>query len=89
MTNESSNEEADAAGDTTPDDKANLGDLGDVSHPFDQTNGIVDGLEGNSDGQAEENTSDSTKSDVDASRPGDESDEGGNVTGPIPPTPMH
>jgi hypothetical protein len=27
----------------------NLGDLGDPSHPFDQTNGIVEGLEGDSD----------------------------------------
>jgi hypothetical protein len=28
---------------------SNLGDLGDPSHPFDQTNGIVEGLEGDSD----------------------------------------
>ena len=27
----------------------NLGDLGDPAHPFDQTNGIVEGLEGDSD----------------------------------------
>ena len=27
--------------------RANIGDLGDVAHPFDQTNGIVDGLDGN------------------------------------------
>jgi len=29
--------------------RANIGDLGDVAHPFDQTNGIVDGLDGNAD----------------------------------------
>ena len=28
---------------------SNLGDLGDPAHPFDQTNGIVEGLEGDSD----------------------------------------
>lgn len=88
MTNESFNEEADAAGDTTPANK-NLGDLGDVSHPFDQTNGIVDGLEGDTDGMAEEKRSDSAESDVEATRPENEDDEGGNVTPPIPPTPAH
>jgi hypothetical protein len=33
----------------------NLGSLGDVGHTFDQTNGLVDGLEGNSDGFAQDN----------------------------------
>jgi len=29
--------------------RGNLGDLGDPAHPFDQTNGIVEGLQGDSD----------------------------------------
>jgi hypothetical protein len=33
----------------------NLGSLGDPGHTFDQTNGLVDGLEGNTDGFAEDN----------------------------------
>jgi len=32
----------------------NLGSLGDPGHTFDQTNGLVDGLEGNTDGFAED-----------------------------------
>jgi hypothetical protein len=36
---------------------SNLGDLGDPAHPFDQTNGIVEGLEGDSD---EADTGDTT-----------------------------
>ncbi|GAB3616195.1 hypothetical protein GCM10027416_07520 [Okibacterium endophyticum] len=31
------------------DDERNLSSLGDPAHPFDQTNGIVEGLEGNAD----------------------------------------
>ena len=40
-----------AASDTGPgsDQGDNLGSLGDPAHPFDQTNGIVEGLEGDSD----------------------------------------
>lgn len=33
----------------------NLGSLGDAGHTFDQTNGLVDGLQGESDGFAEDN----------------------------------
>jgi hypothetical protein len=39
--------------DDKPDLGANLGDLGDPGHMFDQTNGLVDGLEGNTDGSAD------------------------------------
>ncbi len=53
------------SGDTTPEKEPNLSGLGDVGHPFDQTNDIVEGLEGDSDGWAEENTSDSDEPDDD------------------------
>lgn len=43
-TNETSNDSSDGAV-----KRASIGDLGDVAHPFDQTNGIVDGLDGNAD----------------------------------------
>jgi hypothetical protein len=45
-----SNESA-GTNDTSDDSvkRGNIGDLGDVAHPFDQTNGIVDGLDGNAD----------------------------------------
>lgn len=39
----------DSTGSTGGTGGSNLGDLGDPAHPFDQTNGIVEGLEGNSD----------------------------------------
>jgi hypothetical protein len=38
---------------------SNLGDLGDPAHPFDQTNGIVEGLEGDSD-EADADAGDTT-----------------------------
>jgi len=41
------------SGDTNPDDQ-NLSALGDPAHAFDQTNGIVDGLEGREDDQEDD-----------------------------------
>lgn len=32
-----------------PQRSRNIGDLGDIGHPFDQTNGIVEGLDGDAD----------------------------------------
>lgn len=44
------NDEAGTAGQNDQAKEQNLSALGeDASHPFDQTNGIVDGLEGNAD----------------------------------------
>ena len=40
------------AGQAAEPDEQNLGSLGDAGHTFDQTNGLVDGLQGNSDGFA-------------------------------------
>jgi hypothetical protein len=66
MSDESRNEEgtgaestgAESTGAPKPDKDANLGDLGDAGHAFDQTNGLIDGLEGESDGEAEEGDTD-------------------------------
>jgi hypothetical protein len=49
--------------------RANIGDLGDIAHPFDQTNGIVDGLDGNADDAETFNERDSDDSFV-AGAPG-------------------
>ncbi|RNE62520.1 hypothetical protein EEJ31_07830 [Cryobacterium tepidiphilum] len=43
------------AGQAAEPDEQNLGSLGDAGHTFDQTNGLVDGLQGNSNGFAEDN----------------------------------
>jgi hypothetical protein len=59
MSDESRNENV--TGGPAPDKDANLGELGDAAHPFDQTNGLIDGLEGESDGEAEESPSDSAE----------------------------
>lgn len=63
MTNDHLNDDvnandAGAAGDTTPEKSANRSGLGDPGHTFDQTNGLVNGLQGDTDGLADENTSD-------------------------------
>ena len=63
MNDESRNENV--TGEPAPDKDANLGDLGDVSHPFDQTNGLIDGLEGNSDGFADPADTDAARRDAD------------------------
>jgi hypothetical protein len=51
------------ADDDKPDRGANLGDLGDPGHMFDQTNGLVDGLEGNTDGSADDGATDAAGGD--------------------------
>jgi len=48
-------------------DEQNLGSLGDPGHTFDQTNGLVDGLQGNSNGFAEDNDEGGGTDDGDAS----------------------
>jgi hypothetical protein len=57
-------EDLTAPDDAKPDLGTNLGDLGDPGHTFDQTNGLVDGLEGNTDGFAD--TGDTDAADRDA-----------------------
>jgi hypothetical protein len=62
-----------------PDLGTNLGNLGDPGHMFDQTNGLVDGLEGNTDGFAD--TGDTDAADRDAAG-GDDIDGVGPVVPP-------
>jgi hypothetical protein len=80
MSTESRNE--DLSGEPAPDKNANLSDLGDAGHPFDQTNGIVDGLEGESDGEAEASTSGTT--DLDDTLP--DADGDGSIAPPVLPS---
>jgi hypothetical protein len=50
-------EHTDASGRVAPEREANLSGLDDPGHVFDQTNGLVDGLQGETDEEAEDSTS--------------------------------